>query len=149
MILPDLNLLLYAYNPHTPQHSRALVWWEACLRGDELIGLPHEVTLGFVRIATNPKLGGARVPLDAAAKVVESWLSRPNTKPLLPKEDHTVRVLALMAQCGASGQLTSDASLVVYAIEHRATLCSNDGDFARFPGLIWRNPLLEITCEST
>lgn len=143
MILPDLNLLLYAYNPHVPQHARALAWWQTSLDGEELIGLPHEVTLGFVRIATHPRLGPARVPLDAARKVVESWLTLPQTRPLLPAENHTRRVLAIMAQCGVSGQLTSDASLAVYAIENRATLCSNDGDFARFPGLSWRNPLLE------
>lgn len=142
MILPDLNLLLYAYNPHAPQHARSLAWWKSVLSGEELIGLPHEVTLGFVRIATNPRLGRARVPLEAAREVVESWLALPHARPLLPAANHTRRVLALMSDCGLSGQLTSDASLAVYAIENRATLCSSDGDFARFPGLRWHNPLL-------
>ena len=141
MILPDLNLLLYAYNPYVPQHAPAKEWWESALNGEELIGLPHEVMLGFVRIATNPKLGAARVPFESARRVVDCWLATSLTRPLLPREDHTQRVFALLAQSGASGQVTSDASLAVYAIEHRATLCSNDGDFARFPGLNWHNPL--------
>jgi len=141
MILPDLNLLLYAYNPHVPQHLAARDWWESTLNGEELIGLPPEVSLGFVRIATNPRLGPAKVSLKAARRVVEGWLNAAITRPLLPKENHAEQVLALMTQCGASGQLTSDASLAVYAMEHRATLCSNDGDFARFPGLAWHNPL--------
>jgi hypothetical protein len=46
MILPDLNLLLYAYNPHMPQHGAARHWWEKAMNGDELIGLPSEVVFG-------------------------------------------------------------------------------------------------------
>jgi len=33
MILPDLNLLLYAYNPYTAQHARAKQWWEQAMNG--------------------------------------------------------------------------------------------------------------------
>ena len=142
MILPDLNLLLYAYNPHAPQHARAKAWWESAINGRELIGLPNEVTLGFVRIATNPRLGAAAVPLSAAQAVVEGWLKIPVARVLLPQEDHVLKVMAFMERSATSGQLASDASLAVYAIESRATLCSNDSDFARFPGLTWKNPLL-------
>jgi predicted nucleic acid-binding protein len=42
---------------------------------------------------------------------------------------------------GTGGNLTSDAHLAALAIEHGAELCSSDHDFARFPGLKWRNPL--------
>lgn len=142
MILPDLNLLLYAYNPHAMQHLKAKQWWEAALNGSELIGLPHEVTLGFVRIATNPRLGRAAVSLGAVKGVIESWKRSSVVRVLLPQEDHATKVLELLLRAGASGQLTSDASLAVYAMDNRATLCSNDADFMRFPGLIFENPLL-------
>ena len=143
MILPDLNLLLYAYNPHAPQHLRAKQWWESEINGRELIGLPHEVPLGFVRIATNPRLGQSVVPLAAAKAVVESWSKIPVVRVLLPQEDHVLKVMSLMERSATSGQLASDASLAVYAIESRAILCSNDSDFARFPGLTWKNPLMD------
>jgi predicted nucleic acid-binding protein len=39
------------------------------------------------------------------------------------------------------GNLVPDAHLAALAIEHGLTLCSTDGDFARFPGLNWLNPL--------
>lgn len=142
MILPDLNLLLYAYNPHVAQHSKARDWWEDRLNGRELIGLPHEVTLGFVRIATNPRLGAAAVSLSVASGIVDTWMAAAPVRVLLPLETHADKVLELMKAAGVSGQLTSDASLAVYAIESRATLCSNDADFARFPGLKWMNPLV-------
>ena len=144
MILPDLNLLLYAYNSYTDQYDKSKDWWETVLNGRELIGLPHEVMLGFVRIATNPKLGQACVPLSEASRVVATWRSASVVRVLLPREDHSRQVLELLERSQCGGQLTSDASLAVYAIENRATLYSNDSDFARFPGLDWKNPLLEL-----
>lgn len=143
MKLPDLNILLYAYNPHAEQHTKAKHWWEMAMNGGELIGLPHEVTLGFVRIATHPRLGRASVPLETAKALVESWLELPVVRVLVPREDHSTKVLALLQRAGASGQLVSDASLAVFALENRATLYSNDADFSRFPGLKFTNPLLD------
>lgn len=141
MILPDLNLLLYAYNPHTLQHGPARHWWETAMNGDELIGLPFEVAFGFIRVATNPRLGAARVALIDARRVVESWLNLPQARVLSPGARHFALVMDLMTAAMAAGPVLSDAILAAYAIEHRATLFTNDGDFARFPGLTWENPL--------
>ncbi|BCX47929.1 ribonuclease VapC [Haloferula helveola] len=141
MIIPDLNLLLYAYNPHTPQHARAADWWRDCMAGEELIGLPHEVLFGFVRIATNPRLGPAAVPLAKAREVVEHWLGLPHVRVLVPEPEHFRRCMDLLASSGGAGTLTSDAVLAAHAIANRAVLHSNDSDFSRFPGLAWKNPL--------
>jgi toxin-antitoxin system PIN domain toxin len=141
MILPDLNLLLYAYNPHVPQYHGASAWWEAAMNGEELIGLPNEVCLGFVRIATNPRLGSSAVALTEARAVVETWLALDHVRVLVPGPDYFARVMDLTAQTMGSGTLISDAALAAHALAHRATLYSNDSDFARFPGLNWVNPL--------
>jgi hypothetical protein len=141
MILPDINILLYAYNPHVRQHVRAVEWWERAMQSDELIGLPNEVGAGFIRIATNKRLGAAAVPLTDAWAVVRGWLDLPQVRVLVPGPGHLARAVGLTEQAMGSGALLSDAILAAYAIEHRATLCSNDADFARFPGLDWRNPL--------
>lgn len=53
MILPDANLLLYAYDRTTPFHSEAKAWWEDRLNGTEVVGLCPAVVFAFVRIATN------------------------------------------------------------------------------------------------
>jgi len=82
VILPDLNLLLYAYNPHTPQYAAARRWWEGAMNGEELIGLPFEVSFGFIRVATNPRLAAAQIPLaDFARFPGLAW-----EKPRLPAE---------------------------------------------------------------
>lgn len=143
MILPDLNVLLYAYNPHVQQHASALRWWQKAVADPELIALPHEVLFGFIRIATNPRLGQAAVTLDAAKAVVDSWLTLSQVRVLTPTAGHYRRVMQLMERAMARGAVLSDAVLASYAIEHRATLCTNDSDFARFDGLQWHNPLLD------
>ena len=141
MILPDLNILLYAYNPHAPKHSSAAQWWESALNDSELIGLPHEILFGFVRIATNARLGAAAVSLDAAWETVNSWKDRPHSKLLIPGPDHFEEVMDLMRKSNSSGKILSDAVLANYAIANRATLYSNDSDFSRFEGLKWVNPI--------
>jgi toxin-antitoxin system PIN domain toxin len=143
VILPDLNLLLYAHNPHMPQHTAARAWWEDVVNGDELIGMPYEVAFGFIRIATNPRLGAAQVTLADARVLVESWLQLPQMRTLTPSAIHFAKVMDLMKSAMAVGPVLSDAILAAYAIEHRAKLFTNDGDFARFPGLDWANPLLK------
>lgn len=141
MILPDLNLLLYAYNPHVSQHQKAAEWWNGAMNGEELIGLPNEICLGFVRIATNTRLGTAAVSLDRAKGVVKGWLQLPQARVLLPAPNHFDQVMDLMTRSMGSGALVSDAALAAYAIQNRATLYSNDADFSRFAGLSWENPL--------
>ena len=111
------------------------------MRGEELIALPNEVCLGFVRIATNARLGGAVVPLATARAVVDGWLALPQVRVLTPTANHFDRVMDLVAKAMGSGTLVSDAALAAYALEHRAALYSNDADFARFPDLTWINPL--------
>jgi predicted nucleic acid-binding protein len=58
-----------------------------------------------------------------------------------PAERHLEILTALMQDAQASGPLVMDAAIAALAIEHGATLCTTDRDFARFAGLKWRNPL--------
>ena len=56
MLLPDINILLYAHNTSAPEHVAARGWWENTLRQDLTIGLPWVVILGFIRLTTNRKM---------------------------------------------------------------------------------------------
>lgn len=142
MILPDLNLLFYAYNPTIPEYEPAAGWWLEVLNSDELIALPHEVLFGFLRIATHPRLREAAVSLAKAKNTVDTWLAHPRARLVLADPDHYARVLRLMKESKSKGAILADAILASYAIPLRATLCSNDQDFARFKELTWKNPLL-------
>ena len=140
MILPDVNLLVYAYNEDAPHHAAAKVWWEDCLSGTEPLALAWVVMLGFVRLMSNRRV---LVRPMAAAEAVEhcrSWLLQPNVRILLPGPAH-MDVLAGLLAGHVGSNLVTDAHLAALAIEHQAELHSNDTDFARFSGLAWRNPV--------
>lgn len=141
MILIDANLLLYAYDAEHERHQAARDWLERSLAGDEPIRIPLVVTLAFVRIGTNPAV--FRVPLGAAeaVRIVQSWLERPGVELGLPTDRHWTTMHRLVTEGQARGPLVMDAHLAALAIEHGATLCTTDRDFARFEGLRFRNPL--------
>ena len=60
---------------------------------------------------------------------------------LTPTTRHLPLLAGLLDASGTGGNLVNDAHLAALAIEHGLIMCSTDGDFARFPGLRWQNPL--------
>lgn len=73
---------------------------------------------------------------------MSSWLDQPVSTILQPGERHWDILRAVARDGQAVGPLFMDAVLAAIAMEHGATLCTTDRDFARFPGLKWTNPLL-------
>ncbi|MCU0304133.1 MAG: type II toxin-antitoxin system VapC family toxin [Thermoanaerobaculales bacterium] len=141
MIIPDINLLVYAYNSDAPFHADSKAWWEGCLSSRSTVGLPWAVMLGFVRImSSNAVLTSPMSPAEAVEHL-RSWLGRPQTQIVVPGPRHLEVLASITASSRASGRLTTDAHLAALAIETQSELHSTDLDFARFPGLRWRNPL--------
>lgn len=143
MIIPDVNLLVYAYNRDARDHAAARRWWEDLLSGSESVGLPWAVTCGFIRIMTHPAVLSTPLAPARAMAHVQSWFERTNVEALDPGPRHLEVLGRLLGAVGVGGNLTTDAHLAALAIEHRCVVHSNDADFARFPGLRWRNPLVE------
>lgn len=141
MIIPDINLLVYAYASDAPHHARAKSWWEGCLTNPGVVGLPWAVMLGFVRIMSSTAVFKDPMPPGEALDHVGSWLERPQTQIVVPGPRHLDILSEIMASSRAPGRLTTDAHLAAMAIETQSELHSNDVDFTRFPGLRWRNPL--------
>lgn len=135
MKLVDLNVILYAVNRDTPLHQASRAWWEGALNGDETVGLPWVVLLGFLRIATHPSIFARPLSPEAAARHVTAWLAREQVHLVREKDDHWQVLSNLLKKSGTAGNLTTDAHLATLAITHDATLVSYDTDFARFPGL--------------
>ena len=141
MIIPDINLLVYAYNTDAPHHEEACKWWSDCLSERQMVGIPWAVVLGFVRIMTSRVvLTNPMNPVEALEHV-RSWLERPQAHVLVPGPRHLEILTEIMRAARASGRLTTDAHLAAMAIEIQAELYTNDADFSRFPGLRWINPL--------
>ena len=141
MIIPDINVLLYACDSGSPFHARTAAWWQSCLSGTEPVGLLHVVVFGFVRIATNGRAFLHPMTPAEAAGHVRSWLEQPPVQLLDPGPDHLQHVLKLLEGLGTAGNLVSDAQMAALAMDHDAVLHTADTDFARFQGLRWFNPI--------
>ena len=141
MILVDANLLIYAHVSAFVQHKAARDWLDRQLNDVSRVGLPWASLLAFLRVVTNARIFGRPEPMvDAWAQVME-WLSCDGAWIPEPTEHHLEVLSRLIALPGVLGNLVPDAHLAALAIEHGVILCSTDGDFARFPGLRWLNPL--------
>jgi toxin-antitoxin system PIN domain toxin len=141
VILPDVNLLIHAYNTESAKHERARAWWEGLLNGAAPVGLSWASMLGFIRITTHRQVLAHPLPVGTACGHVREWLGQPVVTLVEPGHRHAEILFGLLESVGTAGNLTTDAHLAALAIEHQAELHSTDADFARFPGLRWFDPL--------
>ncbi len=141
MIVPDTNLLVYAVHKDSPEHTRARRWLDELLTGDELLGLPWVVVLGFVRLTTNRHIMPKPWPIEEALALVDRWYAQRVVSILEHGDSHWRILRGLLPEVGRGGNLTTDAHLAALCIERGATLHSADTDFARFKSLRWVNLL--------
>lgn len=141
MIIPDINLLIYAYNEEESSHLAAVDWWKSLLGGSETVGMPWVAISGFIRITTHPRILGSPLHVEVAVKTTRQWLTSNSVQIINPGRKFDDLFFNLLETLGVGGNLTTDAQLAALAIEYQAELHSCDNDFNRFPGLRWRNPL--------
>lgn len=141
MLLPDTNLLVYSYNQSAAQHKIAASWWESTLSKDIPVGLTWVVIMGFIRLTTHPRVLVHPITVREATVRIRQWLEQPSVLLLEPGPKFQTLFLNFIVNLEAGGNMTTDAYLAALAVENQAVLCSNDGDFSRFEGLKWTNPL--------
>ena len=141
MILIDANLLIYAHNTEAPQHRAAQEWLESIMSGQDPVRLPWAALLAFLRLITNSRVMAHPKSLTDACAIVSEWLAQPHVDILEPTARHWEVLQEVLTAGQALGPLVTDAHLAALAIEHGATVYTTDRDFARFPGLKWKNPL--------
>lgn len=141
MILVDANLLIYAATA-CPEQSAARNWLDGQINGGGRIGVGWPSLTAFLRITTSVRIyRNSAATVETAWKQVEAWLGCSNVWVPLPTERHQALLGQMLKAARGGGDLVPDADLAALAVEHGLTLCSTDGDFARFPGLRWSNPL--------
>lgn len=141
MIVPDVNLLLYAEIDAFPEHLKSRQWWEDAVNGTRQVGLPSVSLFGFLRISTNRRVFKQPLSADDAAERVETWLENPNVVLLSPGTRFIELALGMIRQLGTAANLTTDIQIAAHALEVGGEVYSNDADFGRFDGLRWVNPL--------
>jgi toxin-antitoxin system PIN domain toxin len=139
--LPDVNVLLYAVDEGSARHQPARAWVEERLSGTETFALAWVVLLAFIRLTTSSRVFRSPLTTSEALDLVDGWLAQPCAIVVHPTSRHAAVLRELLEPLGTAGNLTTDAHLAALAIEHGAELCSTDGDFSRFAGLRWADPL--------
>ena len=141
MIIPDINLLLYAYFSVFPLHEPARRWWEGVGERGEDVGIPPPVLFGFIRIATDRRVFLPPMELQEATAIVEEWLSLPGIRMLRPGAHHVKIAFDLLRTAAFSRDLTTDAQIAAFALENRGIVHTADSDFSRFPDVRYTDPL--------
>lgn len=141
MIVPDVNLLLYAEIDAFPQHAAARRWWEGALSGERQVGIAPVALFGFLRIATSRRVLTEPLPVEDAIARTQRWLERSHALFLVPGTRHLETAFRLLRSLGAGGNLTTDVQLAAHAVEYGGEVFSNDEGFGRFEGVRWVNPL--------
>ena len=141
MVLPDVNVLVYAHRADLPEHSAYRPLLERLANGDEPLGLPDLVLSGFVRVVTNRRIFTEPTNSREAWAAVQRLVEAPAAMQLRAGERHWSLFRQLVTDIDARGNDITDAYLAAYCLEHNATWLSADRGFARFRRLRWSHPL--------
>jgi toxin-antitoxin system PIN domain toxin len=140
MILPDVNVLLYAFRADSVEHERYRDWLENVLNGSETYGISAQVLCSLIRISTHPRIFARPSRLEDAREFARTLFEQPNASLVEPGERHWLIFEQLCLKTGARGNLVQDAWFAALAIESSCEWITTDRDYARFPGLRWRQP---------
>lgn len=141
MLLPDVNVLIYAHRAEAPEHERYAQWLRDIASGAEPFGVSELGASAFVRIVTNSKVWDEPTSVEDALDFIERLRGRSNARPLTHGAASWGHFARLCREAKARGKLVADAYHAALAIEHGCELVTADGDFARFAGLRYRHPL--------
>lgn len=141
MVLPDVNVLVYAYRTDTESHSKHRAFVRGLVEGDEAFGVSNIVLSGFLRIVTHPRIFATPDPIEEALAFADALRASERSVAIDPGPRHWEIFERLCREGGARGNLVPDAFLAALAIESGCEWITTDRDYARFPGLRWRHPL--------
>lgn len=141
LILPDVNVLVYAFRHEAPEHERYARWLDDLVNGSEELAL-HDISLvGVVRIVTNPRIIRPSAPVSLALEFVRRLMDARRAR-WLPAGRPAWSQLTTLAAADRSlaGNLIPDAYLASLALAHGCRLATADRGFARFRELDWFDP---------
>ena len=141
MLLPDVNVLVYAHREDTPDHLKYRAWLEALVNGEQAYGVAELVLSGFLRIVTHARIFNPPSRLATALRFVNAIRRQPHCIVVRPGPRHWDIFTRLCRTAGATGSLIPDAYLAALAIESGSEWITTDRDFSRFSRLRWRHPL--------
>ena len=140
MILPDVNILLYAFRRDSPRQGEYRRWLEALVNAEAAYGIAPQVLASVIRISTHARIYVQPSTRDEAMEFCRVLLTPETCTVVHPGERHWDIFVDLCGMSGATGNLVQDAWFAALAIESGCEWVTTDRDYARFPGLRWRAP---------
>jgi|SRR5579871_1643772 len=141
MILPDVNVLLYAFRADSVDHSSYHDWLNGVVNGDMAYGISPQVLSSLIRIATHARIFAKPSRLREVIAFASTLLEQPHCQIVQPGDRHWAIFCQLCREANATGNLVQDAWFAALALESGCEWVTTDRDFARFPGLRWRTPV--------
>jgi toxin-antitoxin system PIN domain toxin len=141
VILPDVNVLVFAFRREAIGHQRYATWLRELVAGGDELAVVESTLVGFLRVVTNRRVFSDPAPLPAALALVEAVRAAPRAV-WLPANDATWEAFGALggADPAVRGNLVPDAWLAALCIAHGGRLATADRGMARFPGLDWFDP---------
>lgn len=140
MMLPDVNVLIYAFRKDVPQHDVCRAWLDTAVLSEARFGISPLTLAAVVRITTQPRAYQQPSTLDEAVGFCEDILGQPNCEVVEPGERHWSIFKRLCVETNTRGARVTDAWFAALAIEWGCEWVTMDRDYARFPGLKWSVP---------
>ena len=142
MLMPDVNVLVYAHRADTAQHRNARKWLEELAGVDGPFALSALTATGFVRVVTGKTVFASDPsPLSAAMDFVDELMAAENCRWVSPGPEHWKIFSRLCLSTRSTGKNAADAQHAAIALENGCTFATADGDFKRFvaEGLRWNH----------
>ena len=111
MIVPDLNLLIYAYNEESEFHQQVIAWWTELVNGTEPVGMPWQVSDGFVRQMANPSILAEPWTPAEVTREVARWFSNDHFIALNPGPRYLEILERFLSSTGNTTRLVPDATI--------------------------------------
>jgi uncharacterized protein len=140
MILPDVNVLIYAFRKDLAQHSVCKTWLDSMIEDDAQFGMSPLVLGAVARITTNRRIFKHPSSIDEVFAYCEVLLTQPHCEIVKPGERHWGIFKRLCVETGTRGPRITDAWFAALSIEHGCRWITYDRDYARFCGLRWEEP---------
>jgi uncharacterized protein len=141
LILPDVNVLLYAFRTDAENHPSYRTWLEEVVNGETAYAISPQVLASVIRLATHPRIFARPSRLADALAFASVLVAQPHCQIIQPGPRHWGIFTALCRKANTNGNLVQDAWLAALAIEWGCEWITTDRDFARFDGLRWRAPI--------
>jgi predicted nucleic acid-binding protein len=84
MILPDVNVLIYAFRTDNDHHAVCRAWLEAVISGDARFGIAPPVLSAVVRITTDRRIFTNPSPAEEAFRFCDTLLGQPHCQTSSP-----------------------------------------------------------------